>query len=58
MTVRFSKKDGAPVRFIAADDPEEAAAVPVSPAASVTSEMLDKTCCLPRADYSSLRAIS
>lgn len=27
MTVRFSKRDGAPVRFIAADDPEEAAAV-------------------------------
>ena len=27
MTVRFSKIEGAPVRFIAADDPEEAAAV-------------------------------
>ncbi len=27
LTVRFSKIDGAPVRFIAADDPEEAAAV-------------------------------
>lgn len=27
MTVRFSKTEGAPVRFVAADDPEEAAAV-------------------------------